>query len=159
MAHLFLEQDPVGRIGEAAAKTFLRKSYLAVRKMDFKSEAADFECVRHNGAIHVWEIKTVKGLWDNYTIEVEQLNVSEDSRIPKHISHHNEINYMAYWDIERCELLVYKMEELYKFILANRHKAVMNNFGTAKIIFLPRHSINAGYCGTIKNIEKNKVDR
>ena len=153
MAHLFDELDPIGKIGEAAALDLLKGRSLAIRKVDFKKEAFDIQTVSHKGIIHNWEIKTVKEVstpWNFYTLELEQLNVSEASRIPAHIKYSNDIDYIAYWDCNRQELLVYDCKKLVQWGLANKEKAFTISSGTAKVIRFPRHSIDAGYCGTIK---------
>jgi len=153
MGHLFDELDPIGKIGEAAALDLLKPKNFAIRKVDFKKEYFDIQTVGHSGIIKNWEIKTVKEVarpWDFYTLELEQLNVSPASRIPAHFKYCNDIDYMAYWDCNRQELLVYKTKDLIKWALENKEKAFTISAGTSKVIRFPRHSITAGYVGTIK---------
>lgn len=153
MAHLFDQLNPIGQIGEAAALDLLKGRSLEAYKVDHKKYPYDLETVSQKGIIKTWEIKTVdivKIPYDNYVGEIEQLKTLEASRIPAHIKHCNVIDYIAYWDRNREELLVYDNKKFVSYLIKNKEKAFTIYHGTAKVVRFPRHSIDAGYCGTIK---------
>lgn len=148
---LFAEKLQDGDEGERCFAHWAKSlsSVVAVNKMPHGHYPYDYSVTFSNGETHTFEVKTACPRYDGkpwtaFTAETCSLYNGKE-HIPEYRRHVGAIDFVVYFDKEACELYFYDGVTFASFVAANESTARMNQYSTAKYVFVPKRSLAAGF--------------
>lgn len=148
---LFEEKLLDGDEGERCFKHWANETdeVLSVSKVPHQSYPYDFLVEFEKVGVCTFEIKTACPRydgkpWEAFTAEVCSIYNGKE-HIPEYRAFTDEVDYIVYYDKQASELYFYEASEFASYVEKNVGKARMNQYGTARYIFVPKASPAAGF--------------
>jgi hypothetical protein len=153
---LFNEKLKDGDEGERCFAHWAKSmdTVVAVNKVPHGHFPYDFSVTFTNGNTRVFEVKTACPRYDGkpwvaFTAETCSLYNGKE-HLPEYRKHVGTIDYIVYFDKQESELYFYDAVVFAEYVAAKEGTARMNQYDTAKYVFVPKQSIDAGFVSSFK---------